>query len=341
MSSLSLAAAALNSTASSGDYHVLLIGDWGGDSDSEPTTKTQNDAAARMGDLTAELNTQFVLLLGDNFYHYGLTKDTADMRFEETFENCFCQESLSKLPFYAVVGNHDHRGDVQLQVDYTGKGSGRWQMPQLSYNIDKVLPDGKKLRIVMFDSVETSGQSYEDEDGNIVKATGPANLEASQSIFDWVEKSLAESDADYLFTAAHYPVYSGGRHGNVMISSALPGLMEKYHVQGHLAGHDHILQHAVDKNGAAHIVTGAGADNWYTWESKHFQDVDGDGKDDEGVVEAKFYMADDNGDGYEGGFVSMSFSQEGVRFTYYSNSGAVLYTSDVIEPREHNTQLVV
>jgi hypothetical protein len=311
----------LNHTASPEDYHVLLIGDWGGDSDEQPITATQNDAALRMGEVTAHLNTQFVLLLGDNFYHHGVTAETGEQRFTDTFENCFSHESLGALPFYAIAGNHDHRGDVQVQVDFTGKGTGRWNMPSLNYNVDRVLPDGKKLRIVMFDSVETSGMSYMHDNGTVFRA-GPTNLEASQAILDWVEQSLAESDADFLFTAAHYPVYSGCSHGNVMLSTTLPDLMEKYDVRAHLAGHDHCMQHIVAGT-RMHVQTGAGADNWYKFSKA-------DGLAD---VDVKFHIAADNAGDANGGFTSMSFSDEGARFTYFANNGDVLYTSDIIPPR--------
>lgn len=304
------------------DYHVLLIGDWGGDTDEAPTTQTQNDAAFRMGEHTAHLDSKFVLLLGDNFYHQGVTVENAEYRFNQTFENCFAHESLSGVPFYAIGGNHDHAGDIQVQVDFTGKGSGRWNMPALNHNVDKVLPDGKRLRIVMFDVVETTGLSYVDENDTVIRPIGPENVSKAHAIWDWVEMSLAESDADYLFTAAHYPVYSGCRHGNAMLSTPLPGLMEKYNVQAHLAGHDHCMQHIVDSSGRAHVQTGAGSDNWYTWIGEDMDNVD-----------VKFHIAADNAGDVEGGFTSMSFSSAGVRFTYYGNAGEVLYISDSVSPR--------
>lgn len=312
------AVAGLNHTVSDSDYHILLLGDWGGSSDSNPTTSVQNNAAARMGEVAGQLNTQFVLLLGDNFYEDGV-KDTK--RFQAGFEDCFHQDSLSNIPFYAIAGNHDHHQSLDPQISYTGQGTGRWQMPSLNYNIDKTLPDGKKLRIVMFDSVELVGQSYIDKNDEVIAPTGPSNYGAAKANWDWIEKSLKESDADYLFTAGHYPVHSGCRHGSVLKNSDLPGLLSKYGANGHFAGHDHCLIH-IEEGNQAHVLSGAGSDNWYTYKASL---VSG--------ATIKFAIHDGNYGNHDGGFAGISFSAEGATVRYYSNNGAVLYTSSPIAPR--------
>lgn len=314
-----------NVTAATG-YSILLIGDWGGDSDSEPTTKTQLNAAKEMANVADQLNSQFVLLLGDNFYNNGVSSSTTAMRFQSTFENCFTESAFDQMPFFAVAGNHDHRGDANLQVDYHLKGSGRWNMPALNYNIDKTLPDGKTLRIVMFDSVELVGQNYFDDDGSEV-VTPPKLASTAAANWNWLEQSLKEFNGDYLFTAAHYPVHSGCSHGSVLKGTKLDDFMEQYNVNGHLAGHDHCLEH-ITENGQQHVLSGAGSDNWYSWSEKVSSKAD-----------VEFHMASDNSKGHDGGFTELSFSGNGGKFTYYANNGDVLFESDVFVPRSTVVQV--
>merc|ERR1712107_147810 len=81
-------------------------------------------------------NSAMTLLLGDNFYSSGITTPS---RFEPGFENAFSQSAFSSMPFYAIAGNHDHLGNVHVQIEYHKQGSGRWNFPDYDYTIDKSL----------------------------------------------------------------------------------------------------------------------------------------------------------------------------------------------------------
>ena len=48
-----------------------------------------------------------------------------DHRFEDTFEDVYDSEHLIKTPWFHQLGNHDHYGNAQAQIDYTSK-SNRW-----------------------------------------------------------------------------------------------------------------------------------------------------------------------------------------------------------------------
>ncbi|RRT51517.1 hypothetical protein B296_00021945 [Ensete ventricosum] len=97
-----------------------------------------------MGKIGKELNIDFVVSTGDNFYDNGLTGIT-DGAFEDSFTSIYTAESLQKrwysgakliyliewlllsLSLSLVLGNHDYRGDVLAQLSPVLQGvDSRW-----------------------------------------------------------------------------------------------------------------------------------------------------------------------------------------------------------------------
>jgi len=304
-------AAGMAANESASTYSVLLVGDWGGASNSKPVTKSEKSVIAGMAKVASSKGSALTLLMGDNFYDSGIDSKHKD-RFSAGFEDAFSASAFKNMPFYAIAGNHDHWGDVSVQVDYHQKGSGRWNFPQHNYNVDETLPDGKKLRFCMFDSVDLIGMSHMLDNGTKIVPEGPRNLQTAAINWKALETCL-DSDAEYLFTVAHYPAFSGSSHGSVMESTKLPSLLSKYRATGHLAGHDHTLQH-IDRDGQLHVVSGAGnaADYGY---SK--------------ISGCKYHMS-----GLDtGGFAELAISSKGAQAIYYSANGAVVYSSATVGPR--------
>ncbi len=48
--------------------NFVALGDWGGESNAPYTTPYESATAAGMAKVASEINSQFVLALGDNFY---------------------------------------------------------------------------------------------------------------------------------------------------------------------------------------------------------------------------------------------------------------------------------
>ena len=96
----------------------LVLGDWGGSSDSSPTTAAQVANGKGMAAVAANLSAQFIMAVGDNFYSTGIHGDDHAQRFVDTFEKCYTEDPLD-LPWYALAGNHDHHGNVSAQIAYT------------------------------------------------------------------------------------------------------------------------------------------------------------------------------------------------------------------------------
>lgn len=302
----------------------LLIGDWGGDTDSHPVSRGESDCAAGMGKVAEQLRANFVLGLGDNFYDSGIHSGNK-FRFNATFESTFAAESLN-VDWYIVAGNHDHLGSVQYQIDYSGQ-SRRWKFPAASYTFQRSLPSGKVADFVMFDSVTVAGMSYHDSaTGAFVAAPGPADAVAAESQWQWLEDQLAASKADYLFVGTHYPVWSVCAHGSTKsFVSRLRPLLTKYEVTAFLSGHDHCLMH-IEEDGNYFVLSGAGAEAWYSAHNKNRI----------GNAQLKWYMAKDNKQSFDGGFASITLTDSAAAVRYYGNDGTQVFAAAPKPPRSHS-----
>lgn len=61
-----------------------------------------------------------VLLLGDNFYPDGVVS-IDDPQWDSAFQDVYPLDPLD-MEFCAILGNHDHNGNIQAQVEYAGAG---------------------------------------------------------------------------------------------------------------------------------------------------------------------------------------------------------------------------
>jgi acid phosphatase len=181
----------------------------------------------------------FALLLGDNFYMEGV-ETTGDRRWKEIFEDGFPGKAL-RVPFYAVLGNHDHRGSIDAQIEYTRK-SARWKMPARWYTFAVPMKDGLEVQFFALDTQPIHHGWMEGDD------------EA-----EWLESELAKSKARWRIVFGHHPFLSHGSHGSTPeLRKRIAPLLERGKVDLVLAGHDHDLQVIRSKAGWVQIVSGAG-----------------------------------------------------------------------------------
>jgi tartrate-resistant acid phosphatase type 5 len=225
--------------AAASDLTFLVLGDWG------MGTSEQRRVAAQMGKAAAAIGTRFVISTGDNFYPDGVTS-AEDTLWKTHFEDVYAAPALM-IPWYIALGNHDHRGNVDAQVEYT-KRSSRWRMPATYYKHTETLADRSHADFFFIDS-----QVIRDGHRRFwVRSAGDAQLM-------WLERELAASTARWKIAVGHHPVFSGGKHGNTEpLVVLLKPLLERYGVQVYLSGHDHDLQHlAVGK--VHYLISGAGS----------------------------------------------------------------------------------
>ena len=304
----------------------LVLGDWGGSSDSSPTTAAQVANGQGMAAVAANLSAQFVMAVGDNFYSTGIHGDDHAQRFVDTFEKCYTEDALD-LPWYALAGNHDHHGNVSAQIAYTHDQS-RWTFPDYWYTFNRTAA-GVTTQVIMIDTVTLCGMAYMDEaTGEVVSGEAhPMQARAGEQLA-WIEATLKASTADYVWVSGHYPVYSQCQHGPTacLISQVLP-LMRQYGASGFIAGHDHCLGHyngVGPDDGMAFVLSGAGKECCYRPDSLSSKLNAGD---------LKFRMDKEESQGASGGFAALTATAAATTVTYFDTDGKALFTSDPVAPR--------
>ncbi|KAJ9458757.1 Purple acid phosphatase 7 [Diplonema papillatum] len=313
-------------TALAASQSFLAIGDWGGTSDQSPTAPGEVDNNAGMAAAaSAAGGVDYVLALGDNFYTTGIQGDSSSPRFGATFESVFTAPEL-QVPWYVVAGNHDHLGNVTAEIAYSA-ASERWTFPSYYYTFaHHFAANGRNIttQIVYIDTVLMAGESFHNENtGEFVKATGPADPVFAATQLQWLGETLAASTADYLWVAGHYPIYSQCEHGPTqqLIDDVLP-LLEKYNATGYICGHDHCLGH-FEYEGLALVLSGAGKECCYA--PTHAKDVP--------PGATKFHMDAQNTYGAKGGFASFTVNETATAVKYHDTTGKVLYSADPVKPR--------
>lgn len=240
----------------------LSLGDWG------EVNSDQANVAAQMANVARSKDTSFVLAVGDNFYNDGVVDDQ-DPQWNATYADVYSDPSL-QIPWYAILGNHDHHyGRGQGEIDfYKNKRDNRWIMPDYWYTQVFTIPGtSSTVEVVFIDTILLTGQTASASASDAAAIQAMANKFGVSAKFlqdaqlQWIENTLAASKADWLIVTGHYPIFSGGEHGNnADLQTMLKPLLEQYPVDIYLCGHDHTLQHLHDQdNSVEYFVSGNGA----------------------------------------------------------------------------------
>jgi len=213
----------------------MVIGDWG------TGRPDQMRVADAMADRATTDGFSFILTTGDNFYPDGVIS-VDDSQWQTTFEEMYGSPSLA-VPFYASLGNHDHKGSVDAQVAYTHI-SDRWRMPGRYYTFHRILDDGTDIQFFALDTVPIH--------------EGIASTSIQRA---WLDRELAASTSRWKIVYGHHPLYGhnpGRGHNRRMIDVLEPVFIE-HDVDVYFAGHDHALEMIKPIRGVRYVISGAGA----------------------------------------------------------------------------------
>ncbi|PIR20222.1 MAG: hypothetical protein COV45_07750 [Deltaproteobacteria bacterium CG11_big_fil_rev_8_21_14_0_20_47_16] len=219
----------------------ITFGDWG------TGTNSQKEVAQSATRYCRNNSCEFVVALGDNFYENGV-KSVHDPKWKNYYKDIY---AALNLPFYAVIGNHDERNNVDAQIDYS-KIDPSWHMPGRFYSA-RFPNDTATPTIEIF-----------------VINNGDHQLESAEQ--KWLSQALAKSRARWKILAMHIPIISNGPHGDDSADindNLIPVICGKVDVV--LAGHDHAFAHlrgpwkncAIDQ-----LVVGTGGKHLYSVNEK-------------------------------------------------------------------------
>jgi tartrate-resistant acid phosphatase type 5 len=226
----------------------VAIGDWG--RRGEPH---QRAVAAQMGKIAAQYGSSFTLALGDNFYSSGV-ENVQDPHWVESFESVYTAPSLQSR-WYAILGNHDYRGNPQAQIDYSHH-SRRWTMRGRYYVLNGTSLGAPYADLFFIDTPPLIS-GYRNEP--VATAKHHVHDQDPQAQYAWLDAELGKSKAPWKIVFGHHPVYSGGEHGDSkdLIANLLP-ILKRHQIKVYICGHDHGMQH-IERDGIHFILTGCGS----------------------------------------------------------------------------------
>lgn len=236
-----------------GSLSLLVVGDWG-----RKSHYNQSQVAAQMGRIGDELDIDFVISTGDNFYEDGLT-GVDDDAFQESFTNIYTAKSLQKQ-WYLVLGNHDYRGDALAQLNSTLQNlDSRWFCLR-SFILN--------AEIVDFFFVDTTPfvQSYWTDPGGYHydwREVSPREAYISNLLKD-LDVALKHSTAAWKIVVGHHPIRSVSEHGDtVELLTLLLPILKANGVNLFINGHDHCLEH-ISSNASPiqYLTSGGGSKAW-------------------------------------------------------------------------------
>jgi len=331
-----------------GDLNVIALGDWGGDSDDEPTTLSQRLVGKAMMREAAAVKANFTIMMGDNMYYHGVGCAAENShRFHSTFEEVYAR-LLPGHPFYVLAGNHDYGegklSNVSAQLAYSTI-SGQWRFPSLWYTIHREFEarDGRlhTVDFIVIDTVVLCGNGLENEAfidrelefvGGKADAGKPGALRVrlAKQHWEWLEQELNQSSANFLWVTGHYPIWSSGDGGSnqCLIDQLFPLL--RSHGAHYIAGHDHQLSHILHQ-GTNMFVVGAGKECCYNpdkaWQvptgALQFLLAGPEGSRSTPQIEGPVY----------GGYASMNFQAESVSVVLRDHNGDAVYKAPPIPAR--------
>ncbi|MFN8670499.1 MAG: metallophosphoesterase [Candidatus Sericytochromatia bacterium] len=189
--------------------------------------KGQYDVAKAIENKCEESGCNFGILLGDNIYNSGVSS-VNDKQFIEKFEKPY--KNLD-MKIYLTLGNHDYRGNVQAQIDYTKK-SKKWVMLDNIYNF-----------------------SYGNTDFFCIDTNIP-----SQKQIKKVQNLIENSKNKWKIAFGHHPRYTNGIYTNA--TGLLKELIDKpmcNKVDFYLSGHEHNKQLLKPDCGINYLILGSGS----------------------------------------------------------------------------------
>lgn len=194
---------------------------WFAFGDSGSGTPQQYMIAKALANRYRKIPCPLVLMLGDNIYPDGNVQLYGQSRFTKPYSPLLSQG----VRFLPVLGNHDIKGG------FTKEGVTFFKMPDTHYTFKQGPVEFFALDTNQFDKTQEQ----------------------------WLQQQLAKSVSRWKVVYGHHPVLSSGTHGPTpVLLKTLKPILEKYHVDLYLSGHDHDYERFQPVQGVFYVVSGGG-----------------------------------------------------------------------------------
>lgn len=215
------------------DYNFIVANDLGRNGFYD-----QKTIAASMGQFGHHHDIEFVAAAGD-IHHFNGVASVNDPLWMTNFELIYAHPSLM-LDWYAILGNHEYRGNTQACMDYS-KVSRRWIMPSRYYTMVKEIDDSTTMRLVFIDTAPLIEKYRNDS------STYPdAKKQSIEAQLHFIDSVLSVSKETWKVVIGHHPVYAyttKNESERLDMQKRVDPLLRKYKVDFYFNGHIHNFQH--------------------------------------------------------------------------------------------------
>ncbi|HRZ96461.1 MAG TPA: metallophosphoesterase [Paludibacter sp.] len=215
------------------DYNFIVANDLGRNGYFD-----QKTIAMSMGIFAYNHDIEFVAAAGDVHHFNGVTSVT-DPLWMTNFELIYSHPDLM-LDWYAILGNHEYRGNTQACLDYT-KISRRWIMPSRYYTMAKEVNDSTTMRLVFIDTAPLI-QKYREDSLDYPDAW----KQDDKAQLQFIDSVLAASKETWKVVIGHHPVYAytlKDSSERTDLQARLDPILQKHKVDFYFNGHIHNFQH--------------------------------------------------------------------------------------------------
>lgn len=284
--------------------NFIVVGDFGRNGE-----YNQKEVANQMAKTAVEIDADFVVSVGDNFYPYGV-QSTQDPLFKKSFEDVYHHTDLH-CEWYLALGNHDYGGNIQAQLDYSNI-SRRWKMPAQYFEKIIKLKSGKKIQLLFIDTNPFIKSYFEKDDEKGLNVKKQDTLLQKKWLID--KLNTKDENIKWKIIVGHHPMYSGGKRVKNQdtkdIENLLTPIFNEYKVDTYLCGHEHDLQIIKSvKCNTIQFLSGAGSEVRPTGNR-------------EGTIFAQSTP----------GFMTFSINENNLLVNLVSKLGEILFTHEIKKP---------
>lgn len=198
----------------------------------------QKPIAELMGNMAENVDIECVIAAGD-VHHFEGVRSVNDPLWMTNYELIYSHPELM-IPWYAILGNHEYRGNTQAVIDYSAV-SARWNVPDRYYTF-AMENDGVTVRFVMVDTAPLLDKYREDTEKYHDACKQDMNKQLA-----WIDSVLSAAKEDWVLVVGHHPIYAEtGKDDSerLDLQKRLDSVLRKHkNVDMYLCGHIHNFQH--------------------------------------------------------------------------------------------------